>query len=215
MVDYLCYMNYLEALAWRYSVKKFSGEKIDSQSLQNILEAGRLSVSSLGLQPYKLIVVESDAQKEKIMPAFYNKSQVSTCSHVVAIVSKTKIDSQYVDGYFSHISKERNIELEILAAFRKNIEQYTSSHTESDLRHWSEKQAYILLGTMIVAAAEEGVDTCPMEGFQHDVLSELLELNMDEERVAVVLTLGKRADDDGFQHLKKVRKPVEKFIKFI
>lgn len=208
-------MNYLEALAWRYSVKKFSGEKIDPQSLQNILEAGRLSVSSLGLQPYKLIVIASDEQKEKLIPAFYNKSQVTTCSHIVAIVSKTKIDTEYVDGYFSHISKERNIDLELLAAFRKNIEQYTSSHTENDLRHWSEKQAYILLGTMIVAAAEEGIDTCPMEGFRHDVISELLELNNEEERVAVVLTLGKRAEDDEFQHFKKVRKPVEKFIKFI
>ncbi|WP_300671621.1 nitroreductase family protein [Soonwooa sp.] len=208
-------MNYLEALSWRYSVKKFSGEKIDAKALHNILEAGRLSVSSQGLQPYKLIVVESDAQKEKILPAFYNKSQVSTCSHVVAIVAKTNIDAQYVDAYFSHIANERGIDLEILAAFRKNIDLYVSSHDSDTLRHWSEKQAYILLGTMIVAAAEEGVDTCPMEGFRHEVLSELLELNTEEERVAVVLTLGKRADDDEFQHFKKVRKPEEKFIKFI
>ncbi|RZJ30417.1 MAG: NAD(P)H-dependent oxidoreductase, partial [Chryseobacterium sp.] len=49
-------MNYLDALNWRYSVKKFDGNKIPPDKLTSILEAGRLSVSSLGLQPYHLLV---------------------------------------------------------------------------------------------------------------------------------------------------------------
>lgn len=208
-------MNYLEALRWRYSVKKFSGEKISKVALENILEAGRLSVSSMGLQPYKLIVVESDEEIKRLIPAFYNESQISTCSHLVAIVSKTKIDPDYVDAYFAHISDERGIDMETLSVFRNNIDKFVSSYDTNTLCHWSEKQAYILLGTMITAAAEEMVDTCPMEGFRHDKLSEALNLNLLEERVAVVLALGKRADDDAFQNLKKIRKPLDKFIKFI
>ena len=63
-------MNYLEALNWRYSVKKFDGRKISPEKLNNILEAGRLSVSSLGLQPYHLLVVENDETIQKLIPAF-------------------------------------------------------------------------------------------------------------------------------------------------
>lgn len=208
-------MNYLDALRWRYSVKKFNGEKIPQQSLNNILEAGRLSVSSMGLQPYKLIVVQSDEEIKKLIPSFYNTSQISTCSHLIAIISKTNIDADYVDAYFSHISKERDIETSTLEIFRKNLDQFVSSYDAETLLHWSEKQAYILLGTMISAAAEEMIDTCPMEGFRREQLSEALQLNPETERLSVVLALGKRAEDDDFQNLKKIRKPVEKFIKFI
>jgi len=208
-------MNYLEALQWRYSVKKFSGEMVDTQALKNILEAARLSVSSQGLQPYKLIVVENDTEKKKLIPAFYNSSQISTCSHLIAIVAKTKIDAHYVDAYFSHIANERGIAIEQLQAFRKNIDSFVMHHDTEKLSNWAEKQAYIVLGSIIIAAAQEAVDTCPMEGFRHDILAEMLDLDLAEEKIAVVVTLGKRAEDDDFQNFKKIRKPEDKFIKFI
>jgi len=55
-------MNYLEALNRRYSVKKFDTERqVAPEVLHNILQAGKLSASSLGLQPYKIYVAESAA----------------------------------------------------------------------------------------------------------------------------------------------------------
>ena len=208
-------MNYLDALNWRYSVKKFDGIKIPKAKLDNILEAGRLSVSSLGLQPYHLLVIESDDLLQKLTPAFYNASQISTCSHLIVLVTKTKIDKDYVDRYFDHIIKERGISLDELAPFRKNIDAFVNHHSPKELEHWSEKQNYIVLGSMIMAAAEEEVDTCPMEGFRPDILESILKIDQENEKVAVVLALGHRAKDDIFQNFKKVRKPTEKFIKFL
>ena len=96
-------MNYLEALSRRYSVKKFNPEmRIPQDVLLNILESGKLAASSLGLQPYKIFVVESDDLKQKLVPAFYNPSQISTCSHLVVIVSKKVIE----ENYTLKISKE-------------------------------------------------------------------------------------------------------------
>lgn len=208
-------MNYLEALNWRYSVKKFDGRKISSEKLNNILEAGRLSVSSLGLQPYHLLVVENDETIQKLIPAFYNPSQISTCSHLIVLVSKTHINKEYVDNYFSHIINERGVTLEQLSAFRNNINQFLENYTQKELESWSEKQNYIVLGSLIMASAEEKIDTCPMEGFKTEILEDVLKIDKENEKVAVVLALGYRAEDDIFQNFKKVRKPVDKFIKFI
>ncbi len=208
-------MNYLEALNWRYSVKKFDGTKIPADQLNRILEAGRLSVSSLGLQPYHLLVVENDETIQKLIPAFYNPSQISTCSHLIALVSKTHINKEYVDNYFGHIINERGVTLEQLSSFRNNIHQFLENYTAQELESWSEKQSYILLGSLIMAAAEEEIDTCPMEGFKQDILEDILKIDKANEKVAVVLALGYRAEDDPFQNFKKVRKPAEKFIKFI
>ncbi|WP_042720162.1 NAD(P)H-dependent oxidoreductase [Flavobacterium sp. B17] len=208
-------MNYLEALSRRYSVKKFNTEIILQETLHNILESGKLSASSLGLQPYKIIVVESKEMKEKLIPAFYNPSQISTCSHLIVIISKKILDESYVNGYFRHISEVRETSLEKLDPFRNSINQHISQKTQDEIFNWAEKQSYIVLANLMYAAAIESVDTCPMEGFRQNLIEEILDINPDEEKVTVTLALGYRSEEDHFQHMKKVRKPNEKLFKFI
>lgn len=207
-------MNYLEALQKRYSVKKFNQEKIPADILRNILQAGKLSASSLGLQPYKIYVAESKEILEKLQSAFYNPSQISTCSHLIIIAAKNHIEDHYIDGYFRHIAEIRNVELESLEGFRKSIDGYRMSK-KNNMAEWNEKQAYIVLANMMFAAALEKIDSCPMEGFKPGKIEEILELNTNNERISVTLALGYRAEDDAFQHNKKVRKTDEKLFKFL
>lgn len=208
-------MNYLEALSRRYSVKKFNNEIIPREALHNILESGKLSASSLGLQPYKILVVESKEMKKKLIPAFYNPSQISTCSHLIVIVSKKSLNESYVDGYFRHISEVRETPPEKLDLFRNSINQHINQKTQDEIFNWAEKQSYIVLANLMYAAAMESIDTCPMEGFRPDLIEEILEINPETEKVTVTLALGYRSEEDHFQHMKKVRKPNEKLFKFI
>lgn len=208
-------MNYLEALSRRYSVKKFNKEIIPQEKLFNILESGKLSASSLGLQPYKILVVESEEMKQKLIPAFYNPSQISTCSHLIVIISKRTLDESYVNGYFRHISEVRETPLEKLELFRNSINQHISQKTQDEIFNWAEKQSYIVLANLMYAAAIENVDSCPMEGFRQELIEEILDVNPETEKVTVTLALGYRSEEDYFQHMKKVRKPNEKLFKFI
>ncbi|WP_027377030.1 NAD(P)H-dependent oxidoreductase [Kaistella palustris] len=209
-------MTYLEALNRRYSVKKFNKEKkVPAELIANILEAAKLSASSLGLQPYELIVVESEAVKEQLIPAFYNPSQISTCSHLIAIVSKNNIGSEYIGSYFNHISETREIPLEELGPFRQSISSHIDRLSEEEIMIWADKQSYIVLGNLMFAAALENVDTCPMEGFKQVEIDRILNIDITKEKVAVTLALGYRADEDHFQRFKKVRKPNEHLFKFI
>jgi nitroreductase len=208
-------MNYLEALSRRYSVKKFNKEIIPQEKLFNILESGKLSASSLGLQPYKILVVESEEMKQKLIPAFYNPSQISTCSHLIVIISKKTLDESYVNGYFRHISEVRETPLEKLELFRNSINQHISQKTQDEIFNWAEKQSYIVLANLMYAAAIENVDSCPMEGFRQELIEEILDVNPETEKVTVTLALGYRSEEDYFQHMKKVRKPNEKLFKFI
>lgn len=208
-------MNYLEALSRRYSVKKFNNEIIPQEALHNILESGKLAASSLGLQPYKIIVVESEEMKQKLIPTFYNPSQISTCSHLIVIISKKIIDDSYIHGYFNHISEVRDVPLEKLDLFKKSINQHIVQKTTDEIFNWAEKQSYIVLANLMYAAAIENIDTCPMEGFRQEMIEEILDINPETEKVTVTLALGYRSEEDHFQHMKKVRKPNEKLFKFI
>ncbi|WP_449399817.1 NAD(P)H-dependent oxidoreductase [Chryseobacterium wanjuense] len=208
-------MNYLEALSRRYSVKKFNKEIIPQEKLFNILESGKLSASSLGLQPYKILVVESEEMKQKLIPAFYNPSQISTCSHLIVIISKKTVDENYVNGYFRHISEVRETPPEKLELFRNSINKHISQKTQDEIFNWAEKQSYIVLANLMYAAAIENIDSCPMEGFRQELIEEILNVNPETEKVTVTLALGYRSEEDYFQHMKKVRKPNEKLFKFI
>lgn len=209
-------MNYIESLQKRYSVKKFNKDKkISPEILRNLLSAGQLSVSSLGLQPYKIFVIESDEMKNKLIPAFRNPSQISTCSHLIVLATKKNVEEKYVEGYFRHITEVREVPMESLDLFRKSIDQYIRSLSEEEEFHWHQKQAYIVLGQMIFAAALEEVDSCPMEGFNENLMNEILGIDSSVETATVTLALGYRAEDDHFQHLKKVRKPEDKLFKFL
>ncbi|HCN51000.1 MAG TPA: NAD(P)H-dependent oxidoreductase [Chryseobacterium sp.] len=208
-------MNYLEALSRRYSVKKFNHQIIPQETLHNILESGKLSASSQGLQPYKIVIVESEEMKQKMIPAFYNPSQVSTCSHLIVIISKKTIEESYIRGYFKHISEVREVPLETLDPFKNSISQHIHQKTQDEIFNWAEKQSYIVLANLMYAAAIENIDSCPMEGFRQDVIEEILNINPETEKVTVTLALGYRSEEDPFQHMKKVRKPNEKLFKFI
>lgn len=209
-------MHYLEALKKRYSVKRFDKTRtVPEDVLKNILEAGRLSVSSQGLQPYEIIVVESPEMKERLIPAFYNPSQISTCSHLIVLVSKKTIEEVYLDRYFQHITEIRQTPAENLLGFRRNITGLLQLKDEHSLLEWNERQAYILLGNLIFAAAMESVDTCPMEGFNRQKVEEILKIDTTDQIVTVTLAIGYRAAEDEFQRMQKIRKPNERLIRFV
>jgi nitroreductase / dihydropteridine reductase len=63
-------MNIIESLNWRYATKKMTGKKLPTTDLQTILDAIRLSASSYGLQPYNVIVIESEDVKKLIVHIF-------------------------------------------------------------------------------------------------------------------------------------------------
>lgn len=208
-------MNYIEALQNRYSVKKFNRNKVSATALKDILKAGKLSASSLGLQPYKIYVIESEDLLAQLQEVYYNPTQVATCSHLIVLTSKKDIENPYIDSYFKNIAETRGVTVESLEPFRNSINFYKNKIGQERLIPWNEKQCYIVLANLMFAAALERVDTCPMEGFIPDKIEEILQIDTQAESVTVTLAIGYRAEDDGFQKMKKVRKPDDDLFVFL
>ena len=94
-------MKLIEALEWRYAVKKMNGNKIPADKLNTIIEATRLAPSAFGLTPYTIIVVEDDEIRKKLHPAFYNQSQVVDCSAVIIFAAWNSITEKEVGQVIS------------------------------------------------------------------------------------------------------------------
>jgi len=84
------------------------------------------------------------------------------------------------------------------------LSSYPQRDADENFNHAS-KQAYIAFGLAVAAAAFEGVDSTPMEGFDPDALDKILGLRKKGLRSYVLLVLGYRdADKDWLVNLKKV-----------
>lgn len=210
-------MSLLDKLRWRYATKKMDSTKtVPTEKVEEILEAVRLTASSSGLQPYELIVITNKDVREKIKAIANNQTQVTDCSHLVIFAAWDDYTAQRINDAFDMTEAVRNFKNDAGVAYRQMLlKNYPARGPEVNFTH-AAKQAYIGLGTALIAAAEAGVDSTPMEGFDPKALDEILNLKEKGLRSAVMLTLGyRKEDEDWLVKLKKVRRPKESFISWI
>ena len=206
-------MRLLEALNWRYAVKRMNGKKVEQEKIDNILEAVRLSASSMGLQPYTVIEVESEELRKKLQPAAYNQPQIVEASHLLVFAAWENVTKEHVDEYIADIVRTREVSPESLDAFKQSLMGIVDGRTEQQKHEWAARQAYIAFGTAIAAAAEEEVDATPMEGFNPEAVDEILGLKEKGLRSVTILALGYRdAENDFLANAKKVRREKQKLI---
>ncbi|WP_101690896.1 nitroreductase family protein [Dysgonomonas massiliensis] len=210
-------MNLLESLRWRHACKRMNGEKVPQEKVDRILEAISLTPTSLGLQAYKVIVVENDELKNEIYDKACQQMPVKECSHLLIFASYTQVTEKDLDEYFELIRKRRK-ELatdEWCKNYRERIRFFLDREYER-MEEWLAQQAHIALGVACVAAADEQVDSVPIGGFDPKALNEILKLREQGLSSTVILPLGySDAANDWNAKLPKVRKDATDFIEII
>ena len=209
-------MELLDKLNWRYAAKAMSGEKVAEDKIQRILEAARLAPTSSGLQPFEIIVVKNQALKEKIKPVAWNQSVITACSHLLVFAAWDTYTAERINHMFDLTNDIRGFKNEGWENYRKMLlGSYPQKDAEENFNH-AAKQAYIAFSQAIAAAAFEGVDATPLEGFDPAAVDEILGLREKGLRSAVLLPLGyRKEDEDWLVNLVKVRKPMEELVTVI
>lgn len=206
-------MKLIDALNWRYATKRMNGEKVPAEKLDAILEATRLSASSMGLQPYTILVVENDEVKKSLLPAAYNQPQIVEGSHLLVFAAWENVTEEHVNSYINDIIETRGVAPETLDAFKASLMGIVNGRTPEQKYEWAARQAYIAFGTAITAAAVEQVDATPMEGFNPAAVDEILGLKEKGLRSVTILALGYRdAEKDYMVNQKKVRRAKDELI---
>ena len=209
-------MELLNKLNWRYAAKAMNGEKVSEEKINNIIEAISLAPTSSGLQPFEVIVVKNQELKDKIRPVSWNQSVVSDCSHLLVFAAWDTYTEDRINKMFDLVNEVRGFKNEgwenyrqmLLGAYPKQDAEYNFNHAA--------KQAYIAFSQAISAAAFEGVDSTPLEGFEPEAVDEILGLKEKGLRSCVMLPLGYRDEkNDWLVNLAKVRKSKEDLVTVI
>jgi nitroreductase len=204
----------LQDLQWRYATKKFDPSKaVAQEKVDFILEAIRLSASSSGLQPYEVFVVTNKDIREKMVPHAWGQQQIVDASHVLVFAAWDNYTAERINNMFDLVNEERGFTNQGWEDYRNMLlNTYPQRDPETNFEH-AARQAYIGLGSALIAAADAKVDSTPMEGFVPKEVDEILGLKEKGLRSVVILPLGYRAEDgDWLVNLKKVRRSEEDFI---
>ena len=206
-------MDIIQALKWRYATKKFNSEAIiPEETIALLKQAFNLTASSYGLQPVKMLIVSNKSTLNDLVPLSMNQKQVGQASHLCVFCVETTIDEAYIRAFFERIKSINNTPDDVLDSFRTSVISSFKQKSDDDVFKWGAKQAYLAMGNMLTVCATQGVDTCPMEGFDPVEYDRFFKLNEQGLRSVLIMPIGYRAKDDMFGAMKKVRKPINESI---
>jgi len=205
--------NILDALEWRYAVKKFDDKaSLTEQQILEVKNAFNLSASSYGLQPYKMIVVQNPDLKEKLVPASYGQQQILQSAALLVFAVRTDFGMDYIDQYFEDMSVKRQIPLENLEGYKNFMKGSFANKSEDEILSWATNQVYLTMGHMLVSLAALKIDACPMEGLDSNAYDKILDLEAKQLKTIVAMPIGVRAKDDATASALKVRKDLSEII---
>jgi nitroreductase len=205
--------NFIKNANWRYATKKFDAtKKVSSEDFQILKEAVRLSASSYGLQPYKVIFVENPELRAQLQPVSWGQSQIVDASHLLVFANITDFGDTQIDAHINNIAATRGLPTDALQGYGDFMKSKITSLSEEKRNVWTSKQTYIALTNLLNAAAELGIDVTPMEGFEPEKYNEILGLTELGLNASLVATIGYRDAADDTQNYAKVRKSNEELF---
>ena len=208
----------MAATTWRRAIKKFSSRKINDADWQFLLDIARLAPSSYGLEPWNILDIQSPELREKLKPVLDFNAVKLDADHFVIFTVKNDLSAN--SKYFHKIMTEQNLPDTVQTGLVQNLSDFQNHSwdlTDDRKRYdWAAKQAYIAMAQMIFAAAEIGIDSCPMEGFSKTDLEKVLSdngaINSATDSVVLCVAFGYRDSDPAFA---KTRRNLDEIVKVV
>ena len=213
----------LKAYVYRRAIKVFDVErKISDEDFSFILETARQSPSSFGWEPWKFLVVQNRELREKLLePCWGAKTQLPTSSHFVIMLARQAKEMRPGSDYLTFKSEDvdklpqdiQDMKLKFYKGFQEKEFDLTDDRKLFD---WASKQLYIPLGNMMSSAAQIGIDSCPIEGFDREKVEEVLKNEgvVDTEKfgAVVMVAFGYRKEESPFP---RSRHPYENVVQWV
>ena len=207
----------------RYTTKKYDKNKrVSTEDLAVLYQAMRLSPSSINSQPWKFIVIESDAGKQRMHDSFANKFQfnqphVFACSHIILFAHNpayTRADYEKVVD--KGIADKRTQPEDKEKAFGSYVFADINTDEQGNNEAWTKSQAYIALGNTMHTLVRLKIDSTPMEGVDSELISEIFAKELNGYECHVALAIGYHHEvEDYNSKLAKTRLAMEDILTVI
>ncbi|ASA20859.1 nitroreductase family protein [Paenibacillus donghaensis] len=203
--------NFTDLVSSRRSANNFvEGVTIPQKELEELFATARLAPSAYNLQHAHYKVITDEKMKETIRSAAYGQYKIHTASAVIAVLGDKEAYLNAPEIYGG---------LKLLGAltpeeFDAQMDMIQGAHTGKDqfLRDEAIRNASLSAMLFMLAAKDQGWDTCPMIGYDEEAVKNALQLP-DNLIPVMLITIGQ--DNKHKIRPRGYRKPVNEFVEFI
>ncbi len=196
-----------DTLQWRYATKLFDSNAIIPEPTWQDLEAAmRFAPSSLGLQLWKFLVIDTPTLRAQLREASFGQPQVEDCSHFVVLCARRDVDEQDLTDYVNLQKEIRKIDEASAQAALAKYRNYSFFWADAaTTKCYTESQIHLAAGFLTHAAAKMEVDTCIIGGMNPSRYDEILCLTETRYRAVLGMAFGYRSEQDRHANDAKVR----------
>jgi len=188
--------DFNEIVLKRRSIKRYDPSvKISREEMEEILAEATRAPSSVNMQPWRFVVIETPEGKEKLAElAKFNSEQVSTSSAVIAVFGDMN-NFEYAEeifgkavelGYMPHEIKEQ--QLQVITPIYENM-------SEADMRDVVLIDSGLVSMQLMLVARAHGYDTNPIGGYEKELIAEAFGLDKERYVPIMLISIGKAASE--------------------
>ncbi|WP_077310036.1 nitroreductase family protein [Terribacillus halophilus] len=202
---------FLQVLHDRRSIRRYDESvKISKEEMTEILASATKAPSSVNLQPWRFVVIESPEAKAKLASlAWFNQRQVETSSAVIAVFGDLQ-NLNYLEEIYSKAVELGMMPQDVKEQQVTSIRSLLSGISEQGNRDSVMIDSGLVSMQIMLTAKAYGYDTNPIGGFEKDKIAEAFDLDKNRYVPVMLLSIGK-ALDNGHQ---SYRLPVEQITEW-
>ncbi|MEK4563846.1 nitroreductase family protein [Alkalihalobacillus sp. FSL R5-0424] len=190
--------DFNEIVLGRRSIRSYDQSvNISRDELSEIIAEASKAPSSVNLQPWRFVVIDTPEGKETLAPlAKFNKTQVETSSAVIAVFADMQ-SQEYLEGILTTAVEQGFMPQEVKDRQLKTVSGLLAGMSHEQLKEMNVIDASLISMQLMLVARAHGYDTNPMGGYEKDKIAEAF--NMDKERYypVMLLSIGK-ANEEGY-----------------
>ncbi|MGP0690232.1 nitroreductase family protein [Priestia aryabhattai] len=188
--------DFNEIVLKRRSIKRYDPSvKISREEMEEILAEATRAPSSVNMQPWRFVVIETPEGKEKLAElAKFNSEQVNTSSAVIGVFGDMN-NFEYAEeifgkavelSYMPHEIKEQ--QLQVITPIYENM-------SEADMRDVVLIDSGLVSMQLMLVARAHGYDTNPIGGYEKELIAEAFGLDKERYVPIMLISIGKAASE--------------------
>jgi nitroreductase len=200
-----------ELIRSRRSVHEYSDEPIAEETLAEIFDRVRFTPSGYNLQPWEFVVLQDDENKAALAEAAYGQEHVETAAAAVVVLGNTD-PAAHAERVFDDWLAKGYLPSEAVRDDLLGQVEGMADQPDSENRVWTTRSTSLAAMTLMYAAWDLDVASCPMEGFDPEDVLDVVDAPAGYEPVMLV-TLGYPAEGTAdIENDRKGRRSVDEIV---
>ena len=184
--------------------------KISHEEMLEMIQKATIAPSSVNMQPWRFVVVESPEEKQKLKPLIrFNTRQNDTSSAMILIFGDMEC-YEYGEDIYNQAVTEGKMSPEVRDQQLAAIIPYYKNFTRAEMNDVVKIDSSLAAMQLMLVARYHGYDTNPIGGFEADQLAEAFGLEKERYVPVMILSIGK-ALEEGYNSIRLDAKELTTF----